>query len=63
MRKITFYFILIFVIENQIITAQIDPTVTAIINSVSIDSLYENLNYLSGEKSVTIPSGGVSIII
>ena len=57
MRKITFYFILIFVIENQIITAQIDPTVTAIINSVSIDSLYENLNYLSGEKSVTIPSG------
>lgn len=57
MRKITFYFILIFAIKNQIISAQIDQTVTAIVNSVSIDSLYENLNYLSGEKSVTIPSG------
>ncbi len=57
MKKITFYFILIFVVRSQIIIAQIDPTVTAIINSVSIDSLYENLNYLTGEKSVVIPSG------
>jgi len=57
MRKITFYFILILVVKNQIISAQIDPAITAIINSVSIDSLYENLNYLTGEKSVVIPSG------
>lgn len=56
-RKITFYFIIIFAIKNEIIFAQIDPTVIAIINSVSIDSLYENLNYLSGEKSVIVPSG------
>ena len=56
-RKITFYFILVFAIKNEIISAQIDPTVSVIINSVSIDSLYENLNYLSGEKPVVVPSG------
>ncbi len=56
-RKITFYFILVFSIKNEIISAQIEPTVSVIINSVSIDSLYENLNYLSGEKPVVVPSG------
>ena len=56
-RKITFYFILVFAIKNEIISAQIEPTVSVIINSVSIDSLYENLNYLSGEKPVVVPSG------
>ena len=42
---------------NEIISTQTDPTVIAIINSVSIDSLYENLKELTGEKSVVVPSG------
>ena len=56
-RKIIFYFILIITMMNEIISAQTDPTVIAIINSVSIDSLYENLKELTGEKSVVVPSG------
>jgi len=42
---------------NEIISAQTDPTVIVIINSVSIDSLYENLKELTGDKSVVVPSG------
>ncbi len=41
----------------EIISAQTDPIVIAIINSVSIDSLYENLKELTGEKSVKLSNG------
>ena len=60
-KKFTLYFILIFIFKNEIAFAQVDPTVSSIINSVSIDSLYESLKELTGEKAVTLSSGNVFI--
>lgn len=47
-------FILIFVITSNSILAQFDPNIASIINQVSSDYLMDNLNYLTGVKSVTI---------
>lgn len=51
------FFVLIFIISAHSILAQFDPNVASVINQVNSDSLMDNLNYLTGVKEVTVPSG------
>lgn len=55
------FFVLIFIISVHSILAQFDPNVASVINQVSSDQLMDNLNYLTGVKPVTVPSGTFSI--
>jgi hypothetical protein len=49
--------ILISLLLTQVCFSQVDSKIASVINQVNIDSLYENLRSLSGEKQVTISSG------
>jgi hypothetical protein len=51
------FFVLIFIISVHSVIAQFDPNVASVINQVSSDHLMDNLNYLTGIKEVTVPSG------
>lgn len=55
------FFVLILFISVQSIFAQFDPNVASVINQVSSDQLMDNLNYLTGVKQVTVPSGTFAI--
>ena len=60
-RKIIYCLIIVILLGNSFVNAQTDPMISSIINSVNIDSLYENLKELTGEKAVTLSSGNVFI--
>lgn len=53
--------ILVLILNSNIIFSQTDPKIASIISKVSIDSLFENLKELTGEKQITL-SGGVTSI-
>ena len=57
MRKYLPVALIILVLITNVIFAQTNPEISSIINQVSIDSLYDNLGHLTGEKSVSISSG------
>jgi len=60
-RKIIFCLIIVYLLKGSVVYAQTDPVISAIINSISIDSLYENLRELTGEKSVLLSNGNAFI--
>lgn len=53
--------ILVLLLQSSFIFAQTDPKISSIISQVSIDSLYENLKALTGEKQITLSNGVTSI--
>ncbi|MFA7228819.1 MAG: hypothetical protein WC061_07285, partial [Melioribacteraceae bacterium] len=57
MKKFLLGFLAITILTYGIINAQTDPKIASVIGAVNIDSLYQNLQYLTGEKPVTISSG------
>lgn len=57
MKKNLLLQFLIFLMMFDFMYAQTDARIAGVINSVRIDSLYENVGYLSGEREVFISSG------
>lgn len=57
MKKFLYVLTAALILNNNINFAQIDSKIASIINKVNIDSLYENLRYITGEKSVLVSSG------
>lgn len=54
MKKILMLSLLAFLFTQDFWSQTLDPKISDVINSVSIDSLIENIKYLTGEKAVLI---------
>ncbi|MCX6169098.1 MAG: M28 family peptidase [Ignavibacteriales bacterium] len=61
MRRISQLGFLLLFFQTHLYFAQVDPKISSVINQVNIDSLYENLKELTGDKPVKIPNGNVFI--
>lgn len=61
MSKYLLSFLIVLIINSAFVFAQTNPKIVSIVNKVNIDSLFEDLKALSGEKQIKLSTGVTSI--